>query len=47
MAFFNFISHDKALEAMTLKGEAENKTRFHAVITALKGDQYPASLKVC
>ena len=39
-------SHDKALEAMTMKGEAENKTRFHAVITALKGDNYPATLKV-
>lgn len=49
--FFNFLyffhfSHDKALEAMTMKGEAENKTRFHAVITALKGDNYPATLKV-
>ncbi|XP_065668594.1 protein diaphanous homolog 1 isoform X2 [Hydra vulgaris] len=46
MAAVCLVDHDKALEAMTLKGEAENKTRFHAVITALKGDQYPASLKV-
>lgn len=29
-----------------MKGEAENKSRFSAVITALKGDNYPATLKV-
>ena len=43
---FHFFSHEKALEAMTMKGEAENKSRFSAVITALKGDNYPATLKV-
>jgi len=46
MAAVSLCDHDKALEAMTIKGEAENKTRFHAVITALKGDNYPATLKV-
>jgi len=46
MAAICIVDHDKVLEAMTLKGEAENKPRFQAVITALKGDHYPASLKV-
>ena len=31
---------------MTMKGEAENKPRFNAIITALKGDYFPATLKV-
>jgi len=46
MAAVSLVSHEKALEAMTMKGEAENKARFSAVITALKGDNYPATLKV-
>ena len=39
-------SHEKALEAMTMKGEAENRPRFHAIINALKGEHAPATLKV-
>lgn len=46
MAAVSLVSHEKALEAMTMKGEAENKSRFSAVITALKGDNFPATLKV-
>ena len=33
--------HDKALEALTMKAEAENKPRFVAVVEALKSDQAP------
>jgi len=40
------VDHEKALEAMTMKGEAENRPRFHAIINALKGENAPATLKV-
>lgn len=44
--FFLF-RHEKALEALTLKAEVENKPRFVAVVETLKGKQTTPTLLVC
>eukprot|EP00795_Rhopilema_esculentum_P000332 gene332-9991_t len=46
MAAVGLVAHDKALEALTLKAEAENKPRFIAVVEALKSTQSTPPLMV-
>jgi len=46
MAAVGLVSHEKALEALTLKAEVENKPRFFAVVQTLKGKQATQPLLV-
>eukprot|EP00794_Sanderia_malayensis_P007389 gene7389-8209_t len=47
MAAVGLVAHEKALEALTMKAEAENKPRFVAVVEALKGDHAPPLKIAC